>query len=328
MKQLELINQLANEALSLYPFYNPVIELIRHNENATYKVKDIKSGKQFVMRIHRPIDGFSLGVFGVTGHSVIYLQSELDIITTFRKYTDIPMQAPLRNKYGNLVTVLSDNTPVTVLEWVDGDIIEKAEITNEILFNIGEMTAKMHQYSICNHRSLNFKRYSYDRSILPRIGAKIALAADKENISIEQSRSILSSLGEISRRMDELDLLINSKGIVHSDLSKSNMILHNNKIVPIDFCLCGYSYYYMDLGSLFATFSENNERNMIINGYQSILKREINPWYIEPFFALQVILFIAFQYEKASQGEWFQAAMERWCRDIFEPLRCKKAFIL
>lgn len=42
-----------------------------------------------------------------------------------------------------------------------------------------------------------------------------------------------------------------TRGIAHTDLSKSNMIVCDSSIAPIDFGLCGFSHSYMDLGSLF-----------------------------------------------------------------------------
>ena len=322
-----LLHDLLSEALSLYPFNSPHAELIRHNENVTYKVMDIADKKQYVMRIHHPIEGFSLGIFGVTEHSDVYLQSELDILVALKNSTDIPIQTPVKNKNGDMVTILSDGTSVTVLKWIDGNVLEKAEITTEVLHGIGEMTAKMHKHFMENGDNYSFKRYSYDQSILLIITDRIMTATEKGYITTEQLELILSSVHEIGRRMDELDTLPNSKGIVHSDLSKANMILNMNKITPIDFCLCGYSHYYMDIGSLFGHFSDDKDRKAIIYGYQSVLNCEINLWYIEPYFTLQVILFIACQYERANEWDWFSGAMQRWCKDIFEPFKNRIAFL-
>ena len=129
-------------------------------------------------------------------------------------------------------------------------------------------------------------------------------------------------------RFNELDK-IQDKCIVHADLSKTNMILNpNGQITPIDFSLSGYSHYYMDLGGLFGHIYSDVERKYILEGYKSVCQREINPYNIEPYFALQVILFIACQYERAKGWDWFADTMERWCRDIFKPLVNKTAFLL
>ena len=47
-----------HEALNCYDFKNPDVELLRHNENMTYKVTDVE--KSYVLRIHKPSEGFNL----------------------------------------------------------------------------------------------------------------------------------------------------------------------------------------------------------------------------------------------------------------------------
>jgi thiamine kinase-like enzyme len=114
---------------------------------------------------------------------------------------------------------------------------------------------------------------------------------------------------------------------VHSDLSKSNIIYSGGNPIPIDFSLSGYSYFYMDIGSLFGHFIKDEERETIIRGYRSITGEAVEQFFIEPFLVLQVILFIACQHEKAAKLEWFTGAMDRWCRDLFVPLAEKKPFL-
>lgn len=46
------------EALNQYSFQQPQVKMIRHNENQTYQVIDGQN--QYLLRIHLPIDGFSV----------------------------------------------------------------------------------------------------------------------------------------------------------------------------------------------------------------------------------------------------------------------------
>lgn len=103
---------------------------------------------------------------------------------------------------------------------------------------------------------------------------------------------------------------------------------HDNRIAPIDFSLCGYSHFYMDIGGLFGHIDSDTDKRHLLEGYESVRDIEIKPHYIEPYFALQVILFIACQYERAAEWDWFGSAMERWCRDIFKPLAERTDFLL
>jgi Ser/Thr protein kinase RdoA (MazF antagonist) len=319
--------QSVKEALSFYDFRNPEAILIRHNENETYKLTDGFSGDQYVMRIHRPIEGFSLGLFGEGGHTPNYLKGEINILTELKSHTSIPVQTPIKNQSDSFVTLLSDQTPVTVFRWVEGDTLEEHELTDELAYKVGEMTARMHQQFRQMASSHKIVRYSYDRALLPRIAERIQNAHAQNFLTEEHSGQILSALKAIDRRMAELDLLPNHKGIVHSDLSKSNLILHDNQITPIDFCLSGYSYYYMDLGSLFSHFTKRSEQNSILEGYQSVIGEEIALKYIEPFNVLQILLFISCQYEKAGREDWFRGAVDRWCNDYFIPLHMNTPFL-
>jgi thiamine kinase-like enzyme len=128
--------------------------------------------------------------------------------------------------------------------------------------------------------------------------------------------------------MHELDKLPCSKGIVHSDLSKSNLIVFENKIIPIDFCLSGYSYFYMDLGSLFSHFDKNEQRTAIKKGYLSLMNIEFNNRYTEAFFIYQIILFISTHLNSISNTDWFPEALKRWCNNYFNPFATNKPFIV
>ena len=57
MYQSEYLQQ----ALELYPLNQATPELIRHNENMTYRIID--ASKRYVLRIHKPIAGFTNASF-------------------------------------------------------------------------------------------------------------------------------------------------------------------------------------------------------------------------------------------------------------------------
>ena len=96
----------------------------------------------------------------------------------------------------------------------------------------------------------------------------------------------------------------------------------------IDFSLCGHSHFYMDIGGFCGLDHDDKLRRLIIEGYKSVRDIEIDARYIEPYFALGVLLFIACQYERAKDWDWFAENMERWRRDIFQPLAENIGFIV
>ena len=67
------------EALGLYRLDRPQAELIRHNENITYKVTD--ADKSYVLRMHKRVEGFSADIFDVSHNQIGLVQNELAIIS-------------------------------------------------------------------------------------------------------------------------------------------------------------------------------------------------------------------------------------------------------
>lgn len=295
-----------NEALHSYVIDDPHVVLIRHNENATYQVTDGLSGRKYAVRVHESNSDFSLDLFNVEQHSYETLKSEMDILNCLARDTKIPMQAPVANKNGEIVTVLSGGTPVTVLNWVDGKTLDQCAISEDALRWVGRTVGEMHLYFTSAGCSKGYTRYAYDKNMVDRIVLKIDGFYKRNLIVLEKFKIITGALSEIKNRMKVLDTENASYGIVHSDLSKSNLILRNGKITPIDFCLCGYSYFYMDIGSLYAHFGTTDEQSIIKASYEDTTGRRLEYRYIEPFVAMQILLYLATHFEKSASAGMVQ----------------------
>ncbi|MDD4124747.1 MAG: phosphotransferase [Eubacteriales bacterium] len=317
---------LLKSALGIYDLENPSAILIRHNENMTYKVTDGENN--YVFYIHKPTDGYSLGIFEKQNRSDM-LYCELKMLSALAAGTDLIIQKPISTKNGELFAVLPGGIPVSLLKWVDGETLESITHTPDHYRKIGVLTATLHNFF--SSHIMDFSAYcrpSYDQSLLPSITEKIHAAYQTGVISEEQAKAVRRVLDEIEKRFDELDKM-GKKIIVHADLSMSNMILtENGSISPIDFSLSGFGHFYMDIGSLFGHINNKDERKLVLEGYKSVRDCEIEMFYVEPYFALGVILFIACQYERAKGWDWFGKAMERWCREIFIPLAERKSLSL
>lgn len=314
------------EALSHYSFNNPKAVLIRHNENITYKITEPGSGEMYQLRIHKPTEGFSLGIFGEKVRSVEYIQSEMDIIEDLGKYSGITVQEPVINNRGRLVTELSDGTPATVLSWIPGKELGDAEISGETYKALGRMTGEMHEFLLESERK--YSRFSYDQGLLPAMEKRINEAGEGKYFDKDQISLLISSLKEMEIRLDEMDRKRVGKCITHADLSKSNLIMHNGRIIPIDFSLCGYSHFYMDLGGFFGHITDDENRVFLVKAYEEASGQKINPSYIEPYFIMSILLFLSCQYTRTPGFDWFKDAMSRWCDTFFSPFVEKKAFLM
>jgi len=214
------------------------------------------------------------------------------------------------------------------LTWINGDTLDKVELNDEMLFKLGAMVGEFHRFSKEWSESKNTSLYSYDKRMLKKITHKLIDGVELKVISWDQFEIIDNAIDEISKLIDKLDLQKKSEGIVHSDLGKSNIIVSDGgEIIPIDFGLCGISYYYMDLGSLFSHFNKPEQQSIILKVYKSIIKEEIEIKYIEAFMVFQIILFIATHIEKADKLQWFSGAVNRWSNEFFIPFSSNIRFL-
>ncbi len=309
---------LLTEALSFYPLANPSAALIRHNENATWRVCD-EAGKAYVLRIHQPREGFSQSLFPQDKEPA--LRGELRILTALHAHADIPVQVPVKNREGGTVTQLSGGEFVTLLIWLEGSTLEEAETTPELLHEVGRMTARMHQcFQTCRELP-GPAGHEYDKALMDRMIAKFQDMERANVIASNFVQGMTACAMEIKRRMAELDRLNHAFGVVHSDLSKSNMLLFGGRIAPIDFGLWGYGYYYMDLGALASHYTEPEQQAAIFEGYESVTRSRLERRYVDPFICLGILLYICTFGESVCGEEWFPGALKRWNDTFFLPLR-------
>lgn len=257
------------KALLKYNMKNAEWIFISHNENIIYKVK--YNNHFFCYRLHLSISNIDFSIYSSKFHSLSFLKSEMVILKAFAKKLlqlgKKKMQIPVKNIDNNYVSII-DNIPVTVLTWVDGiDFDSIKSVNDEDLISIGELIGNLHQIS----KNLNFPdsldTYIYNQTTVTRMQKKLEYAFQRGVYNEPHFTTIKNAAKELIVRMDELDNLSNSFGLIHADLSKSNILRQNNNVIPIDFCLCGYGYYYQDLGNIFLEFYSKREQNLICNGY-------------------------------------------------------------
>jgi Ser/Thr protein kinase RdoA (MazF antagonist) len=310
------MESLVQEALLEYEFKNPQLTFIRHNENITYMLE--ADSKKYVIRIRRPVEGFKNDIFGSEFSLYELMENEMMLIDFASKNTEIKLQKPVRNKKGELVSCLCDGSPVCVLEWIEGCVMNEKSITEEQAKKLGVMAAKLQKG--LQGMECKLKRFSYTRKLILPMKEQLNDAVQKGQISVDMAVLMKEALDVIEDRMDELDIVPGMKGIVHADLGLSNVIVSEEGLVPIDFSLSGYGYYFMDVAMMMSQFKDKKIRSYIKQGYERESNQEVPVRYIDAFFAFCVLLYICCQHDKASHEDWFEKAMERWCNTIFNPL--------
>jgi Ser/Thr protein kinase RdoA (MazF antagonist) len=286
--------------------------LLRHNENLIYALHDLKGKKQVVLRIHRTRAGFDQSLHLGRRTPLGLRNAEMQLLEQLQR-VGLPVQTVLTNRAGERVTQLSDGTPVTFLAWIEGQTGQERAPEADEWLELADYIAGLHAAT----RTSNLELIRYDLALLERM--RQAFKADLQFGAFQPAEyaSLESALACIS---ELLQADSTRWSVCHADLSLSNLILHGGRLVPIDFSLSGWAPVAMDFGSLGSYFSDRDLLRSMLARYEERSGYSL-PWReVELCFAWQVMLYIAAQGRSASQESWFAAAMERWCRTIFNPL--------
>jgi len=305
-----MIDKMINKALQNYDFINPQVELIRHNENMTYKVMD--ENKSYVFRIHEPTEGFNVDLIKADIVKEELIAGEMEVLDYLAD--TILVQKPKLNISGEPVSLLNDGKLVTILNWIDGTTLEFIDMTSEIAFLLGKMIGRLHN---ALSKAPNKQRYHYDDKLISRMMTEASYAFKQGYFTEHQANLINDTLSIIK---DYLSKTSNRFILVHSDLSKSNLIYHNEMLTPIDFSLSGYCVPEMDLASAFSHINDEVLNVEILKGYKTMCNNEIDEAGIDICFCLQILLFVVCQYDKFAHEDWFKEKIDEWGEKYFSPL--------
>ena len=300
------------EVLKNYNFMHPEPVFIRHNENMTYKILD--GDKKYLMRIHKAAEGLDFSMsYGDTPRQV-FIESEIELLKNLHDIGSIKTQYPIRNVTEDYVTRLESGDLVTVLSWLNGDSLVNTSITEELVYQIGQMIGKLHKATA---QIFNVKRCYYDEVYIDRVSNEVKKAYEVKHIEEHSYKLIEKVLSHIKRILAEEK---HNFLLIHADLSKSNIICDKGNLSPIDFSLSGYGIPEMELGEIISSLHKDEYILSLVAGYESMGMRKINNSYIKAFTALSIIGYIVIHHNKVYKEEKFLSAMDRWGDTIFEPV--------
>ncbi|BCJ94453.1 hypothetical protein acsn021_20220 [Anaerocolumna cellulosilytica] len=309
-----MYQELIEEVLVKYDMLGAKTNLIRHNENMTYQVAD-----KYLLRIHKHVEGFSTGSI-YDGLKRIELYKEELTFITHLKTQGMNVQVPIPNKMGELVTLLADGTPATMLTWIPGRTIDKSELSPEVCYRIGEMIAKLHQ------ASRNFQRaqgLQYDDRLCGQLIYKLNKLESKGVLDAESTRIMVSALDVIA---EEMRVTKQDAILVHADLSLSNILITESALIPIDFSLFGYCHPMMDIAAMYCNVNGIENRSAIAAGYRA-LGGTIEFHTLDCCFALNILLGVILHCDSWTSQDWFSDRLARWCNETFGPIGEGKSLI-
>jgi len=245
--QQGFFEEIARQALGAYDLGNTSFTYLQHSENVTFKV-DHPDGGARLLRIHVPYSP-ALGKHGANAKMV---ESELLWLEALRRETDLPVQQPMRNRDGQLVTRVRAKGKrllnCTLLEWLEGEPYSRELEREETVAQIGLIAASLHRFSSQWQIPAGFTRPRRDRSYFMK-----ALQALKP--TIEDGRASYKDFKTLETSIELLVYLMHSKpkkgqaeGVLHGDLHKGNLLYHQGEIRLIDFSMSALGNSMFDLG--------------------------------------------------------------------------------
>ncbi len=300
-----------NSVLEKYDMKAAQAELLRHNENVTYKVS--YGGQEYVLRIHKPVDTMNMTLLRGDMLQKELIEAEMLLLERLAQAGMPGTQIPVRNRDGEYVTNI-DGTYATLISWVPGECVAKAEFTPEKAMQLGEMLAMIHN-SLQDCKTL--KRYAYDEGMIEKMQKQLVEIKKKDAFIGEQSETIGALLNLLHKSLQsEKDHML----IVHNDLGESNFIYNNDKFVPIDFSMSGLCVREMDLASLYCHFEQKELRQAIYEAYNANVHIKAERKKIDLCIGFQLLIFLFSQYENICGAPWFKDMVGYWCEAIFESI--------
>lgn len=246
------------------------IELVRHNENATFYVDLASDDTPIGLRLHTRAPGTG---FDPDAYTPRALRSTLEWMEALAQNTEITVQRPMRSKDGELTVEVEDHNgePVlcSVLEWIDGTALDQDHPQAEAHIQaFGAVVAKLHQHSVSWSPPEGFCRPSYGGEFMSGVISRIeqGLKADLfDEVDFDQ---IKLAVDRITSQIDSAKNIPSDWGLVHADLGGGNILVHGDEIRPIDYTLCSYAPYLFEVGA--ATVSlQRRWRQSFLAGYQT-----------------------------------------------------------
>lgn len=241
------VAELARRALEHWGVRDGEPQLLKYRENAVFRVR-LPDGQPAAMRIHR------LGY-----HSDAALRSELQWMT-FLQSAGVATPSPVPTQSGDPFVLVS--TPASVqprqadcLSWLEGRAVGARGVplayTNEqarqVFTAIGRSIAHMHNVSASWTPPAGFARHAWDfdgffgsNPTWGRFETSPFLDGPRRELVLQARDMAVKALSEHERSARNF-------GLIHSDLVRENVLIHEGTVRIIDFDDCGHGWHMYDL---------------------------------------------------------------------------------
>ncbi len=256
----------ARMALLHYELVESDLHFIGHNENVTFQVLDGRGGAKYLLRLHKPITEN----FVSARYAPVALASEMLWLEALYNESPLVVQQPIRNRQGEFVAMIQldgEAIPCTLLRWIEGEAFSQcAPAAPELMEKLGGVLACLHEHTISWQIPSGFVRPIYDAGFF-RAQAAMFLPAVRQGIVTAQDYASIQEMVEVvTALLATIPRDNESWGLIHADLHRDNVLVHEGQVFPIDFSLCGFGYRLFDFGSSLPSF-KGELRQACIDGY-------------------------------------------------------------
>lgn len=313
-----MTNEKLLDLLGRYDIQQSEIIFLRHNENRTYRVKD-RTGKSYLLRIHDPFIDDMKGL----QHTYGGILGELQMLEKLRSWSTNEVQAPVRNKDGELITIVEYEGELlncSVLTWLDGRDMSKNDVNNlELVKKLGSQIAELHtffrqyEYSDMEIRPSQGRAYNERMIRVIHSGVQKNLFTSSDANVIEQTLQLINSrLGDYGGET--------GPDLIHGDLSMGNIIITTEGGVRfIDFGFFGTGYALLDV-AMGAMMLPSGRRDTFLKGYYRERENTANDLLqLEGFMLVAIIGYYVFQMKNEHVHDWMRERMPKLCAEYCRP---------
>lgn len=244
---LETVTKTARKALESWSDIIGEPQLVMHRENSVFRV-ETKAGPA-ALRIHRA--GY---------HSLNAIQSELDWMAHLAA-NGLAVPAPIPTSDGELLVEISNGSGkryvADLLTWLDGAPLGKSGVPlagsvdeqTELFRALGKSMAQLHQISDNWRAPPHFDRHAWDRNGLigdtPFWGQFWTIS----DCSNEELTTLTAVRRQLGNDLDQYFADGADYGLIHADLVRENVLVHQGQIRMIDFDDAGFGFRMFDIAT-------------------------------------------------------------------------------
>jgi len=239
----ERLKELAVAALERFGLApDSALELLKHRENAVFRVDEAASGRRCVLRVHREDYQTRASIW-----------SELLWMDALCQ-AGLPTPRALAGRDGEWVQTVSvpgvpEPRHCDAISWVEGEPLDVANSV-EAYGLLGELQARLHDHSRRWSRPPGFTRQRWDddgmlgeEPLWGRFQDLEALDPGQLALLKRARRAVLERLARFGKTQDRF-------GLIHADFMPDNVLIHQGVASVIDFDDSGFGWYLYDPATL------------------------------------------------------------------------------